>query len=119
MHGRYPELLDDALVGPTARKLFADAEAMLARIAAEGWIEPRGVVGIFPAHADGDDLVIEAGGAIRRAPTLRQQARKSGAQPNLALADFLHAEGDWIGAFAVCAGHGIEPHLARFAADHD
>ena len=119
LHGRYPELLDDALVGPTARKLFADAEAMLARIAAEGWIEPRGVVGIFPAHADGDDLVIEAGGAIRRAPTLRQQARKSGAQPNLALADFLHAEGDWIGAFAVCAGHGIEPHLARFAADHD
>jgi 5-methyltetrahydrofolate--homocysteine methyltransferase len=125
--GRYPQILDDPTVGRQARDLFADAEKMLDRIAAEHWLRPRAVIGFFPANASGDDIEIysDASRAHVRATLhlLRQQFAKNGTQPNLCLADFVapHQTGvdDYIGAFAVAAGEGIEPKLAEFRAQHD
>ncbi len=123
--GRYPAILEDAVVGEHARSLFEDAQAMLRRIIEERWLEARGVLGIFPANAVGDDIALyaDAERATVRATvhTLRQQADKPPGRPNLALADFVASPGtpDWLGAFAVTAGIGIEEHIARFQADHD
>ncbi len=130
--GRYPDILEDAVVGPQARELFADARAMLGRIVAEKWLTAKAVVGLWPANSVGDDVEVEVGPvAASAAPTstrevlhfLRQQADKPPERPNLCLADFVapKASGvrDWMGAFAVTAGIGIEPHLERFRADHD
>jgi 5-methyltetrahydrofolate--homocysteine methyltransferase len=121
--GRYPAILDDAVVGAQARELFDDARAMLRRIVDERWLTARAVLGLWPARAVGDDVVVEAGGAPTTLHFLRQQADKPADRPNLCLADFIAPEGsgreDWIGAFAVTAGIGIEPHLARFEAAHD
>ena len=113
--GNYPAILDDAVVGESARGLFADAQAMLARIIDEKWLTARGVVGLWPCHRDGDDVVLEGG---TRLPFLRQQVVKSRDRANFCLADFIDPAGDWIGGFAVGI-HGIEPHLARFKAGHD
>jgi 5-methyltetrahydrofolate--homocysteine methyltransferase len=121
--GRYPAILDDAVVGAQARELFDDARAMLRRIVDERWLTAKAVFGLWPARAVGDDVVVEAGGAPTTLHFLRQQADKPADRPNLCLADFIAPEGsgreDWIGAFAVTAGIGIEPHLARFEAAHD
>jgi len=126
--GRFPALLDDAVVGEQARKLLVDAQAMLDGIEAEGWLQPKGVVGLFPAARDGDDLLVNDGesGAARRIPMLRQQARKSRDQPNRSLVDLLDAVGpggkltDHVGAFAVQAGEGVAERVAAFkAADDD
>jgi 5-methyltetrahydrofolate--homocysteine methyltransferase len=120
---RYPAILDDAVVGAQARELFDDARAMLRRIVDERWLTAKAVFGLWPARAVGDDVVVEAGGAPTTLHFLRQQADKPADRPNLCLADFIAPEGsgreDWIGAFAVTAGIGIEPHLARFEAAHD
>jgi len=109
--GRYPLILEDEIVGQAARDLFADAQAMLKRIIDEKWFTAKGVVGFWPARADGDDIIVfadEARGAeIARFHTLRQQIKKSNGKPNLALSDFIAADDqDYIGAFAVTAGHG-------------
>jgi 5-methyltetrahydrofolate--homocysteine methyltransferase len=126
--GHYPAILDDEVVGPQARELFADAQAMLDRIIAEKWLTARAVIGFWPANNSGDDVVLytAADGARTTLETvhfLRQQADKPVERPNLCLADFVapKASGktDWIGGFAVTAGLGIEPHLERFHADHD
>ena len=128
--GVFPAILDDAQVGEQARNLFADAERMLDQILAEGWLEARAVVGFFAANAvDDDDIEVyagdERGRMLARLCFLRQQMAKSGprAAPNLCLADFAapRASGvpDYIGAFAVTAGLGIEKRLAAFAAEHD
>jgi len=124
--GRYPDVLDDPVVGPAARELMADARAMLARVQSEGWLEARAAYGLFPATARGDDLLVyadEARTAVRAVvPTLRQQAAKRPDQPNLALADYLAPEGsgvaDWLGAFVV-AIHGAEARARAFEAEHD
>ena len=117
--GHYPQILEDDVVGEAARDLFKDAEAMLARIIQEGLLEARGVVGFWPANTDGDDVVLYADESreteIGRLHTLRQQMLKTGDQRNVALADFVAPVGtkpDWIGAFAVTAGHG-ELELAK------
>jgi len=117
--GRFPDILDDDVVGKAARDLYADARKMLDRIIQEGLLEARGVVGFWPANADGDDIVLYADEArdveVGRLHTLRQQMLKSGDQRNLALADFVAPLGtkpDWVGGFAVTAGHG-EIELAR------
>lgn len=114
LHGVYPAILDDEVVGKEARSLFHDAEAMLDRIIEEGWLQARGTVGLWPAHREGDDIVAEG----KRLPMLRQQVRKREGRPNMCLADFIAEEDDWLGGFAV-AIHGIEPHLERFQADKD
>jgi 5-methyltetrahydrofolate--homocysteine methyltransferase len=116
--GNYPAILTDAVVGESASSLFADAQAMLDRIIAEKWLTAKGVAGLWPCRRDGDDVVIEAGGDIRM-PFLRQQIAKREGRANMCLTDFIDPAGDWIGGFAVTAGHGIETHLARFKADND
>jgi 5-methyltetrahydrofolate--homocysteine methyltransferase len=113
--GNYPAILDDAIVGESARALWADAQAMLDRIIAEQWLTARGVAGLWPCRREGDDVVVEGG---PRLPFLRQQIRKREGRANMCLADFIDPAGDWIGGFAVGI-HGIEPHIARFKADHD
>jgi len=121
--GRYPAILDDAVVGSHARELFDDAQAMLRRIVDERWLAAKAVFGLWPARAVGDDVVVEAGGTPTTLHFLRQQADKPAERPNLCLADFIapgeSGREDWIGAFAVTTGIGIEPHLARFQATHD
>jgi 5-methyltetrahydrofolate--homocysteine methyltransferase len=114
LHGIYPAILDDPVVGKEARSLFHDAETMLDQIIEGGWLQARGTVGLWPAHREGDDIVA----ADKRLPMLRQQVRKREGRPNMCLADFIAEEGDWLGGFAV-AIHGIEPHLERFQVDKD
>jgi len=117
--GRFPDILNDEIVGEAARPLYADAQAMLAKIIAEKALEARGVVGFWPANADGDDVVLYADESrsqeIGHLHTLRQQMVKSGDGANVALSDFIAPVGtkpDWVGGFAVTAGHG-EMALAR------
>jgi len=114
--GNYPAILDDEIVGESARSLFADAQQMLDQIIAGKWLTAKGVAALWKCHRDGDDVVLEDG---TRFPFLRQQIAKREGRANMCLADFINPEGDWIGGFAVTTGHGIEPHLARFKADHD
>ena len=111
--GRYPAIFEDDVVGEAARNLYADAEPMLARIIQEGLLQASGVVGFWPANSDGDDIVLYTddtrSSELARLHTLRQQMQKSEGKPNLALADFVAPMGeaaDYIGAFAVTAGHG-------------
>ncbi len=124
--GRYPAILDDNKVGSEARKLFADAKAMLDRIVREKWFTANAVVGFWPANAVGDDIEVYADPAGRERVAvlhqLRQQKVKPAGQPNLCLADFVAPKEtgveDWAGAFAVCAG-GFEQRLAEYEAKHD
>ncbi|MFC0811170.1 methionine synthase [Paracoccus panacisoli] len=110
MKGVYPRLLDDPKQGEAARALFADAQAMLARIIDEGWFKPRAVVGFWPANAVGDDIRLWTGDdrttPLATLHTLRQQLPKRDGRPNVALADFVAPEGqaDWVGGFVVTAG---------------
>ena len=121
--GRYPAILGDAVVGKQARELFADAQAMLARIVAEKWLRAKAVVGLFPAHSVGDDVVATVDGEAVALHFLRQQVDKPVERPDFCLADFIapadSGKPDWIGAFAVTAGLGIDEHVARFEAAHD
>jgi 5-methyltetrahydrofolate--homocysteine methyltransferase len=116
--GTFPSILDDAVVGESARSLFDDAQAMLKQIVDEKWLTAKGTVGLWPARREGDDVIVLDGSRVRL-PFLRQQVRKREGRPNMCLADFIAPkEEDWLGGFAV-AIHGIEPHLERFKADHD
>lgn len=120
LHGTYPKILDDEVVGESARSLKADADAMLDQMIAEKWLTARGVCGFWPCARDGDDVTIHR---VRREehvrlPFLRQQIKKSRDRANMCLADFIDPDGDWIGGFAVGI-HGIEPHSERFQADKD
>jgi 5-methyltetrahydrofolate--homocysteine methyltransferase len=122
--GRYPAILEDDVVGEAARNLFADGEAMLKTIIEEAWFEAKGVVGLWPANADGDDIVIWTDNSRTteraRLHTLRQQMSKGENRANLALADFVAPTGpDWIGAFAVTAGLGEAAVAERFKAAGD
>jgi len=121
--GRYPQILQDEIVGEAATDLFADAQVMLKRIIDEKWFTARGVVGFWPAQAEGDDIVVfedeTRTGELARFHTLRQQIKKANGKPNLALSDFVappgeRATGDYIGAFAVTTGHGELEASKRF-----
>jgi 5-methyltetrahydrofolate--homocysteine methyltransferase len=117
--GNYPAILDDAVVGESARGLFDDAQKMLDRMTAEHWLTPTGAVGLWRCRREGDDVLVLAGNDETRIPFLRQQVKKREGRPNMCLADFIAPEGeDWIGGFAVGI-HGLEPHLARFKAEND
>jgi len=126
--GRYPAVLDDPAVGEAARTLFADAQALLARIVEERLLRARAAVGFFPAAGTPDDDIElyadEEHRSVRAVVhTLRQQLVKSADRPNLALADFVAPRGsglhDHLGAFAVTAGIGADTLVARFIAAHD
>ncbi|MEN6628706.1 MAG: methionine synthase [Sulfuricella sp.] len=127
LHGRYPKILDDAVVGEEAKKLFADAQAMLDKIIAEKWLAARAVIGLFPANSVGDDVEIytdeNRSQVAMTYHTLRQQVEKSPGKPNLALADFIAPKNsslkDYIGAFAVTTGIGIDARVAEFEKNHD
>ncbi|WP_295839429.1 methionine synthase [uncultured Xanthomonas sp.] len=143
--GKFPAILTDEIVGQQASELYQDARAMLQRIVEEKWLTAKAVFGLWPAQSVGDDVVVltdresgngngESSGAT--APLdhsrfsiphslhfLRQQVDKPAERPDFCLADFIaprdSGKQDWIGAFAVTAGIGIEPHVARFEAAHD
>ncbi|MCK8516222.1 methionine synthase [Methylonatrum kenyense] len=125
--GSYPAILDDPVVGDQARQLLDDARAMLERIVDEGWLQARGVYGIFPANTVGDDVELyrdaSRDSALITLHQLRQQTERPAGRPNQCLADFIapkdSGKADHIGAFAVTAGIGIDEHIARFEADHD
>jgi len=121
--GRYPAILEDAVVGRQATELHRDARAMLERIIAEKWLTARGVFALWPAQSVGDDVVVRHDGGEATLHFLRQQVDKPADRPDFCLADFIaprySGRQDWIGMFAVTAGIGIEPHLERFQADHD
>jgi 5-methyltetrahydrofolate--homocysteine methyltransferase len=112
--GNYPAILDDPVVGESARNLFKDANAMLEQIIAERWVTPKATVGLWRCKREGDDVLVLAGNDWTRVPFLRQQVKKREGRANMCLADFINPEGeDWIGGFAVGI-HGLEPHLERF-----
>ena len=129
--GRFPRILDDPVVGESARSLYRDAREMLDRIVADGWLEARAVLGFFPARSAGpDDIEILAPDApggdaapIAVVRTLRQQMARPEGRPNLALADFVAPLGsgveDHVGAFAVAAGFGADERAAAYEAGQD
>jgi 5-methyltetrahydrofolate--homocysteine methyltransferase len=121
--GTYPGILEDKVVGESARKLYADARKMLDRIVREKWLTAKGVVAFWPCRRDGDDVVLfedeSHAKEVSRLFFLRQQIEKRAPRANMCLADFISPKSDWIGGFAVTSGHGIEAHLARFKADSD
>ncbi len=127
LKGRYPRILDDPEKGEEARKLYADAQDMLASIVAQHWLRARAVVGLFPANAVGDDIEIYSDDSRDRVRMVLHNLRKQGRQPkgkyNESLGDYI-APGetgiaDYIGGFAATAGFGIDAKLAEFEADHD
>ncbi len=127
LKGAYPRILDDPKVGEVARSLHRDALALLDRIVGERRLRARGVVGFWPANRVGDDIELYADDARRRTiatlHTLRQQMVKPPGRPNLALSDFTAPRetgvADYVGAFAVTAGHGLEAIADEFKAVHD
>jgi 5-methyltetrahydrofolate--homocysteine methyltransferase len=125
--GRFPDILTDEVIGEAASNLYADARRMLRELVKGRWLGIRAVVGVFPAHSSGDDIEVypseEREVPIAVLHHLRQQKGKPAGQPQDCLADFIAPRGsgvdDWVGAFAVTTGIGIEEHLARFDAAHD
>jgi 5-methyltetrahydrofolate--homocysteine methyltransferase len=124
--GRFPDILEDEIVGEAARSLYADARQMLDWMIKEKRVSASGVIGLWPANADGDDIVLFADETrtteLARLHTLRQQMPKGEGKANAALADFVAPIGtkpDWVGAFAVTAGHGELELAAEFKAKGD
>lgn len=128
LHGRFPQILKDEVVGKEASKLYNDATEMLRAIITNQWLKAKAVIGIWPANSVGHDSIdvydpSDSGKVIHRFEFLRQQVKKAAGQPNLSLADFVapkeSGRKDYIGGFSVTAGIGIEPHIERFRKDHD
>ena len=112
--GTYPAILDDPIVGESARNLFDDAQQMLDQLIAERWVTPKATVGLWRCKREGDDILVLAGNDWTRLPMLRQQVKKREGRANMCLADFINPDGeDWMGGFALGI-HGLEPHLERF-----
>ena len=127
LHGKYPTLLNDAIVGIQAQALFEDAQRMLEKIVAEKWITAKARFGIFPVNSVGDDIEIYTDEKrvqlLGKWITLRQQLKKTKGQANLALADFIAPKAlgqiDYMGAFCVSTGFGTEEKAKAFEAEHD
>ncbi|HET7663763.1 MAG TPA: methionine synthase [Rhodanobacteraceae bacterium] len=146
LHGHYPDILTDEVVGAQATELFNDAQAILKQVLEEKWLTARAVIGFWPANRVGDDIELYRNSGVESRDSglgardsgeqasasrdvlatlhhLRQQADKPVERPNLCLSDFVApketGKADWVGGFAVTAGHGIEEHLERFKADND
>jgi 5-methyltetrahydrofolate--homocysteine methyltransferase len=128
LKGSYPKILDDAEKGEEAKKLFADAQEMLAQMVDERWVKARAVVGMFPANSvNEDDIEVFTDESRKEVKLtlhhLRQQTERPPGKPNRSLADFVAPKNsgkkDYVGAFVVTAGLGIDEHIARFEKDHD
>ncbi len=124
--GRFPDILNDPIKGVEAKKLFADAQAMLEKIIDEKWLQARAVYGLFPVFSRDSQIVIldpQSYEPLETTHWLRQQRPMPDGKPQLCLADFIAPESesvrDYIGAFAVTAGHGIDEHVKRFEEAHD
>jgi 5-methyltetrahydrofolate--homocysteine methyltransferase len=125
--GKFPDVLTDPVVGEAASNLYADARRVLKQMIAERWVRASAVIGLFPANSDGDDVEVYAdetrARVVHRLHTLRQQKPRPTGQPHYALADFVAPKGsevrDWIGAFAVTAGLGLDEKVREFEARHD
>ena len=125
LYGRFPKILEDKVVGKEATKLYDDAQQMLAAIVSENWLQLKAVFGIWKANSVGDDIVIynTKGEQIAISHTLRQQLKKAEGTTNRALSDYIipasQNKNDYIGAFVVTAGGGIENKIQEFEKDHD
>jgi 5-methyltetrahydrofolate--homocysteine methyltransferase len=122
LHGNFPAILTDGVVGEVASKLYADARTLLDTIVQEKWLTAKGAVGFWPATAIGDDVIVKNNEESTTLHFLRQQAVKAAGQPNYSLADFIcpatENKEDYIGAFAVTI-HGIEKHIKAFEENLD
>jgi len=126
-HGKFPQILDDAVVGAAATSLYNDAKKMLASIIEESWLEARAVIGLFPANSCADDVIVytDESRSEQRAVLhhLRQQKELKSGHANRCLADFVAPAGsgqsDYIGAFACTAGIGIDTKVQEFESAHD
>jgi 5-methyltetrahydrofolate--homocysteine methyltransferase len=127
LRGVYPAILDDDEQGATARELFENGQTLLQQISSQRLLTPKAVYGFFAANSDGDDIIVYEDEfrtlELTRFHTLRQQRRRSGDRPYLALADFVAPResglADYLGAFVVTAGHGVAELVAGFEKDHD
>ena len=127
LHGKYPEILTDEVVGEQAQSLFQDAQEMLNQIVEDNWLTAKARFGLFPAHAVGEDIEIyttdDRSQVSARWLTLRQQLKKRRGIPNLALADFVapktSGKKDYVGAFCVTTGFGTDEKAQAFEADND
>jgi len=124
LKGTYPAIFDDPNRGEAARSLFADAQAMLQQMVEENWLSPKGVVGLWPARRDGDDVIVytdeDRAKEADRFFGLRQQSKKDSGKPNYAITDFVSStQQDWIGGFAVTAGESEEAIIQRFRDAND
>ena len=123
MHGKFPQILSDAVIGTEATKLFNDAKKLLNQVIDEKWLSAKGVIGFWPANKTAPDTVdVKTGNSVITLEFLRQQVKKTEGQPDLSLADFIApAEKnyqDYVGAFSVTIS-GIEQHIKNFEANHD
>jgi 5-methyltetrahydrofolate--homocysteine methyltransferase len=120
--GKYPEILEDEVVGEEAKKLLVDAKNMLNQIIDEKWLEAKAVIGIWEANSV-NDTSIEVNNGEANLQQLRQQSKKAAGIPSISLADFIAPKEtgiqDYVGGFVVTTGLGIDEHVARFEADHD
>lgn len=126
LHGKYPDILEDEVVGEQAIILFQDAQKMLEQLITENWLEAKGIYGVFPANQVNDDdieVYDEKGNVLETFLTLRQQSQKTKGAPNIALSDFIAPKEsnkqDYIGAFCVTTGFGVDEKAAEFEAAHD
>ncbi|GMN05876.1 hypothetical protein MTsPCn5_12650 [Croceitalea sp. MTPC5] len=125
LHGKYPDILKDDVVGEQATELFEDAQKMLKQILKEKWLSGKAVFGLFPANQINDDDIQVLNGEKEEFTfrTLRQQLKKRAGVPNIALADFIAPKEtgiqDYIGCFCVSAGFGTQEKAAEFEATHD
>jgi len=127
LHGKYPEILTDEVVGEQAQSLFQDAQEMLNQIVEDNWLTAKARFGLFPAHAVGDDIEVyttdDRSQVSARWLTLRQQLKKRRGLPNLALADFVapktSGKKDYVGAFCVTTGFGTDEKAQAFEAEND
>ncbi len=115
LKGVYPKILTDSKYGAEPQKLFNDGQALLKRIVSEKLLTSKGVMGIHPAHAENESVIIE--GEVFNFP--RQTVDKGAQKPNYCLADFIAPKDDFIGTFAVTTGHGIEIIVKEFEDQHD
>ncbi len=123
MHGKFPQILSDEIVGKEATKLYNDANLLVDKIIAEKWLTPKGVIGFWEANAIAPDTIeVNSDKSKLKLESLRQQVKKAAGQPNLSLSDFIApaetGKADYIGAFSVTM-QGIEPHIKRFEAALD
>lgn len=123
LHGKFPQILNDGVVGTAATRLYTDAQALLKKIIDEKWLTAKAVIGFWPANATAPDTItVYRPSCPVKLEFLRQQIKKASNQPNLSLADFIlpaaSGKQDYLGAFAVTIV-GIEKHIAQFEAEHD